>query len=124
MFIERQRYSLASRRLIWELQSHFMWQLTRAVVFVNLAQNRRHVISEVPVPIMRLEPRDIANPPDMISLAAFIEVLLVELSSADLFAHANGFEHRAVAVPAASDVVDFAAPRIQEEVLESADQVG
>jgi hypothetical protein len=72
---------------------------------------------------VRTELADVADPPDVIALAVLVCISPFHLAAADFLAQRNGLQHRAVAVPASSHVVDFAGARVIVEVPKGVDQI-
>src|SRR5574338_56571 len=73
---------------------------------------------------MRLEFSHITDPPDMVADAIGLFVAPIYFLAADLFAHLDGFQHRAVAVTAPTDVIDFARSRTANKFYERIHEIG
>ena len=71
----------------------------------------------------QFEPPVVTDPPDVIADPIPIEIGPVRALARDLLAHLDGFEHRAVAEPAATDVVHLADARRLHELVEGPDEV-
>ena len=56
------------------------------IEFVDFAQNLRNVVLQFPIRVVLLEVREIADPPDVIATAIFVDVARVERLAGDLFA--------------------------------------
>ena len=76
-----------------------------------------------PVRVMTRKPREVTNPPDMVSHATALFVGPLEGYAGYFFAERDGFEHRAITKPAAADIVDLPDPGCAIECVEGLDQV-
>src|SRR5262245_59458881 len=94
--------------------------LSRRYYFVD---NLRNVIGVSPFRIMVLKLPRITDVPNMISDAILIGVFPVHAPAGSYFALANCLQHRAIAMPAASSVIDFAGSRILTVLPEHVYQV-
>src|SRR5688572_10784450 len=84
------------------------------VEFVDLLEDPRNVIAKRPAGVSPLELGEIADVPDVITAPIVIGVFQVHLPPAYLFAQLDGFEHRAVALPASTHVVHLGRDRVLE----------
>src|SRR5205814_8403245 len=90
---------------------------------MDLFENFAYPVAKLPVWIMRLELSHVADPPDVVADAIGFIVGPVQFFAADFFAHLDSLEHGTVAVPAASDVIDFPGARRANEFDECFNQV-
>src|SRR3954468_3572673 len=95
-----------------------------AVVLVDLAQNCRHSVADLPVRIVAPEASIAAYPPDVIADPIRIAVSPRHRTFGDLFALLDRLHHRAITVAPPTNVVDLAAARSREEGVEGRNQVG
>lgn len=96
---------------------------TIGIVAVDFRQNRSDVFRQLPVGIMRLEFRYIADIPNVITGTIGLLVGVVEFLARDLFAQLNRLEHGAVAKSGTSDVVNLSASRIAIKMIERLDKI-
>src|SRR5437870_12052477 len=89
---------------------------------MNFLENFAHVVAKFPVRIMRLKLTHVADPPDVVADAVGFLVPPVYFFAADFLAHLDGFEHGTIALPAAADVMDFAAALRPNEYRERFDE--
>src|SRR5436309_15189260 len=82
---------------------------------IDLLKDGRHVIGELPCRILRLEAGNIRHPPNVVSPPILFFVRPREFAAADLPAKVDRFQHRAVTLPAASDIEDLPRPAWTEE---------
>src|SRR6478672_49920 len=59
----------------------------------------------------------------MIALAILFHIIPIKLVAANLLTQCNGFDHRAIAIAAASHVVNRAGFRVLEKFVESPDKI-
>src|SRR4029077_2147365 len=102
---------------------HFRSQYTVVYGIENLAQNSVEVVAHRPSGIMRLEPADITDPPDVITGTVGLAIGPLQLAASQALAFLDRLEHRAVAVTPAADVVHLAGTRNLEEMPERIHQV-
>src|SRR5262249_1119644 len=95
-----------------------------APALVNGLNDRPQVVAVGPVREIGAKSADIADVPDVIADPICLRIAPLEFPAADLLAQGDGFEHRAMAVPAAAGVIDRPRPRALEKVPEHANQVG
>src|SRR5713101_54075 len=72
---------------------------------------------------MVLKFADVTDPPDMISNPVLLVISVLELAPGYFFTPRDGLEHGAVAVFSTAHIVDFRAPRLEKELMESLYQV-
>lgn len=90
---------------------------------MNFPQNLPQTVAVIPSGIMGLELADIADPPDVVADPVVFQVGPVQFFPADFLTKINRFQHGAVGMSAASNVVNFTTAWILKELVERFNKV-
>src|SRR5438270_7909884 len=91
---------------------------------MELREHSLDVVGDIPLRVVVAERLEVGDPPAVIAHPVLTGKLPVQLTVGDPLAHVYRLEHRAVALPPPTDVVDGRRARGPVESVERSDEVG